>query len=156
MPIDAATGGVLASVVGALSSGGLAGGVALLGTWLQKKEERKALKVRYAHEEKMAEHQLKAQAQGAQISMQEAAEKSLQSSYSFGAAGPGWAANLVSLMRPVLTLAWTAITLWVVWQVHGSAGSLPADLVESIIFLTTASTLWWFGARPGRFSDKQR
>lgn len=52
------------------------------------------------------------------------------------------------LMRPALTLAFVALTSVIYFVSSDSA--LEARVVETVLYQTSACTLWWFGSRPQR------
>ena len=142
----------MSALLGLFTSSGFGALVGLGGAWVQKREERKLLEAKFKFQLSLAERQ--AQVEGLRIEGQKfaAAEGSLQASYDFANPVSGWASNILSLMRPVLTLCWTAITIYMLWQLYRTPAGLPPELLQLMIFITTTATCWWFGARPGRFS----
>lgn len=64
-----------------------------------------------------------------------------------------------SLMRPLITLFFLWVTTWLTMKVHTLVGGLDSlndtelvtlymKIIATILFLTSTSVTWWFGARP--------
>lgn len=75
-----------------------------------------------------------------------------------------WCFTLVDtvrgLIRPLLTAYLVAVVTWMFWwarELAGSAALSPGEAVQiigqivaTLLYLATATTLWWFGSRPPR------
>ena len=61
--------------------------------------------------------------------------------------GSVWVANILRLVRPILTLSLIAVTL--VLYLKATPGG--RDMIEiSVIYMTSSAVLWWFGDRAMR------
>lgn len=59
-----------------------------------------------------------------------------------------WVAAILRLMRPVLTIMLVCIT----WYIYASTDDLAQQetIIQSVVFLSSTSILWWFGDRAMR------
>ena len=155
--------GDILSLGGAAITGGLTGilgmGVKALFGWLGAREERETLKVKQAHEVRLLELQQAARAAETENERAIASEATRQASYDFanvsGQSVWKWAASVVTLMRPAITLYLLLVTTWLMWMLlYG--GSLPyvdtpgliKEVVTQIVYLTSTAVTWWWGDRP--------
>ena len=59
-----------------------------------------------------------------------------------------WVAAILRLMRPALTIMLVSIT----WYIYASTDDIAQQetIIQSVIFMSSTATLWWFGDRAMR------
>lgn len=133
-----------------------AGGVfGILGTalgrvagYFERGQSFRQEQMRWDHELKLHELQMRAKAQETEMELAIAAQQgswsglteSLKADAAIGQGSP-WVINTLRLVRPTLTLLLWCITILIF------ALGRDASIVEAVIFAATAATLWWFGDR---------
>ena len=85
-----------------------------------------------------------------------AAYKALQDSYAEAARrwslpGDGWLMRFVDfcrgMTRPALTWAFVGLTGAIYFTVAAEDAGTRKQIIETVLYLTTTTVLWWFGAR---------
>lgn len=154
--------GDLLALGGAAVTGGLTGvigfGIKGLLAWLGAREERTRLKMQQDHELALLDRQLQARAAETEHEREIAAEETRQASYSFAnVAQPvwKWAASIISLMRPAITLYLLIATTALAWAVmfgkplpYVDSPAIVKEIVTTVVYLTATAVTWWFGDRP--------
>lgn len=144
--IDAAAGGVFGLIGTAL--GRVAG-------FFEQKQAFAQERARWSHEVTLHELNQKARAMEteAELALIEQAgswrglEASFKAEASAGLASQ-WVVNILRLVRPVLTLLLWLITGWIFSKTQ------DGNVVDAAVFAATAATLWWFGDRAPRQSNR--
>lgn len=143
--------GILGSVVGGAFK------------WLDRRDAAREAEALRAHE--LALQRLHIETRGAELESEEriaqadararadeAASATLVASYRHDrAAAPAspWAADVKAMVRPALTFALIALTAAVYFTIGADADDLDlrAYVAHTIVYTTSAATLWWFGDR---------
>lgn len=72
--------------------------------------------------------------------------------------GITWIDSIRGIIRPLITLSTLGMLVWIgvmLWRLTGGLGALPQteiltmfkDLIDAVIYIASATTLWWFGDR---------
>jgi hypothetical protein len=151
--LNVATGGVL----------GFFGSVLKVGAaWLAEEQKRKTMELQFAQEKALQELQMAARAaeteQELLIANQNTARELRLASYEHDT-GDGlttykWVVAILRLVRPTLTLGFLGLTVYIFTVIvqGGLDGvvdgqAVIANIVNSVLFITSSCTLWWFGDR---------
>lgn len=141
----------------------VAGGIfGLIGTGLgrvagffERRDENVQEQARWTHEYRLHELNMQARAQESEIEIELAAQAGSWAGLSASIAaeaGSGkaslWVINLLRLVRPSLTFMLWIITAGIFLQTQDQA------IAESAVFAATAATLWWFGDRAPKPSER--
>lgn len=147
--LDAAAGGIF----------GIAGTViGRVAGYFERQQSFKQEQVRWSHEYKLHELNMKARAQETELELALTEQQgswrgltaSLEADMRTGKASQ-WVINVLRLVRPSLTLLLWLITAWIFAVTRNGA------IVEAAVFAATAATLWWFGDRapkPGKITPR--
>ena len=159
----------MGELLGAVLSGGVTGiiGTAISGVtayFKQKAADKHELAMREMDmaeirlEAESAERRVALQIEG-QISQAEAAalSESIRSEASitekWGGIEPtpamAWVLLFIDFVRAMMRPGITIFCLWlsfVIWKWHGSP-EIEMQIVQAVLFITVASSLWWFGTR---------
>lgn len=168
---------MLDAIVGLATSSGVGAVVGVVGNWLGKIEERKQAIVDNEHERAMRVHDLQelklsqthsldlAERQLAQTETEgeiaadvKDADAFIESIKADQATGVGWVDAVRAMMRPLLSVYLVGLTTYVAVVVFirlGGVESLPEDqllelaeqIIQQVLFLTTAAVMWHFGSR---------
>ena len=139
---------ILESILGGGITGLLGTVFDRVATYLEKDKERKFILEKYQLDMKMRaqEHENEMAVKQADIDA-----KALQSSFEHDVAtgqGSQWVINILRLVRPVITASLWLLTVIVWFSLEDS--TLEQQIVGTILYCATASTLWWFGTRDNR------
>ena len=145
----------MADIIG-LGLDAVAGGIfGIIGTalgrtagYFERRQTFKQEALRWGHEYKLYELQMRAKSQETEMELALAAQEgswtglaaSIEADAALGKASQ-WVVNTLRLVRPTLTLLLWLITGWIFAVTQNGA------IVEAAVFAATAATLWWFGDR---------
>lgn len=145
-------------------TGGITGLIGVFGkglfAWLGAKVEMQKMKMQQDHEARLLDLQLQARRAEWEHESDIAAEETRRASYSYadisGQPLWKWAASVVTLVRPLLTLMLLGATFAIAYTLFWKGAAIPyintavtmQEVVATILYLTTTACTWWFGDRP--------
>lgn len=147
---------MILGLLGSILSGGATG---LLGTAIQRYADHKNKKMDYAHQEAMQRIQIEITDKEWAGKVEVADSEAFKESYKLEPKSFGirWLDALRGLIRPLLTLYLCALTTFIYFKAQSvlnveyltaeKAHELILTIINTVLYLWTTVTLWWFGTR---------
>lgn len=137
---------VITTIVGAL----VGGSGSALSKWFGIREK----KLSFEHEIKLLEMQIQAKQSETEnelaITQEEGFSAIREASYNHDMSQGRtsiWVNNILRLVRPILTLLLISL-VWVIWvSVAKNNLDLQNQIIDGVLFMSSAALAWWFGDR---------